>query len=62
MSSIAADADANWLGRNSAVEAIAQYGTKADLEKLQKTVETNTGDDNQSHVLNKIKEKLEKNK
>lgn len=48
MSSIAADADANWLGRNSAVEAIAQYGTKADLEKLQKTVETNTGDDNQS--------------
>lgn len=62
MSSIAADADANWLGRKSAVEAIAQYGTKADLEKLQKTVETNTGDDNQSHVLNKIKEKLEKNK
>ena len=58
MSEIAADPNANWLGRTPAVKVIAKYGSKADLEKLKAKVEANSGDSNQKFVLEAIEKAL----
>ena len=58
MSEIAADPNANWLGRTPAVKVIAKYGSKADLEKLKAKVEANSDDSNQKFVLEAIDKAL----
>ena len=54
MMDIAADPNANWLGRGPAVKVIAKIGTKADLEKLKDMVSANSNDKDQKNVLNTI--------
>ena len=58
MMDIAADPDANWLGRTPAVKVIAKIGTKADLEKLKGIVSANSNDKDQKNVLNAIEKEL----
>lgn len=60
MMDIAADPNANWLGRGPAVKVIAKIGTKADLEKLKGIVSANADDKNQKNVLNSIEDALKK--
>ena len=60
MMDIAADPNANWLGRGPAVKVIAKIGTKADLEKLKGIVSANADDKNQKNVLNSIENALKK--
>lgn len=60
MMNIAADPNANWLGRGPAVKVIAKIGTKADLEKLKGIVSANADDKNQKNVLNSIEDALKK--
>lgn len=58
MMDIAADPNANWLGRGPAVKVIAKIGTKADLEKLKATISANADDKDQKNVLNVIEQSL----
>ena len=60
MMDIAADPNANWLGRGPAVKVIAKIGTKADLEKLKGIVSANADDKDQKNVLNSIENALKK--
>ena len=60
MMDIAADHNANWLGRGPAVKVIAKIGTKADLEKLKGIVSANADDKNQKNVLNSVEDALKK--
>ena len=60
MMDIAADPNANWLGRGPAVKVIAKIGTKADLEKLKGIVSANADDKDQKNVLNSIEDALKK--
>lgn len=60
MMDIAADPNANWLGRGPAVKVIAKIGTKADLEKLKGIVSANADDKDQKNVLNSIEAALKK--
>ena len=58
MVEIAKDANANWLGRNGAVEVIAQIGSKDDLRKLKQAINANAADSKKDLVLETIDEKL----
>ena len=58
MMDIAADPNANWLGRGPAVKVIAKIGTKADLEKLKGIVSSNSDDKDQKNVLQAIEKEL----
>lgn len=58
MSDIATDVNANWLGRSAAIDVIATIGTKADLERVQAAVKSNSADQKQNLVLQAIERKL----
>ena len=58
MMDIAADPNANWLGRGPAVKVIAKIGTKADLEKVKALVSANSDDKDQKNVLQAIEKEL----
>ena len=58
MMDIAADPNANWLGRGPAVKVIAKIGTKADLEKLKGIISANSDDKDQKNVLQAIESAL----
>ena len=58
MMDIAADPDANWLGRTPAIKVISKIGTKADLEKLKATVSANSNDKDGKRVLDAIEKEL----
>ena len=58
MMDIAADPDANWLGRTPAVKVISKIGTKADLEKLKATISANSNDKDGKKVLDAIEKEL----
>lgn len=58
MMDIAADPNANWLGRGPAVKVIAKIGTKADLEKVKSLVSANSDDKDQKNVLQIIEKEL----
>ena len=58
MMDIAADPNANWLGRGPAVKVIAKIGTKADLEKVKSLVSANSDDKDQKNVLQAIEKEL----
>lgn len=58
MMDIAADPNANWIGRTPAIKVIAKIGTKADLEKLKGIVSANSDDSNQKNVLDAIEKAL----
>lgn len=58
MMDIAADPNANWLGRGPAVKVISKIGTKADLEKLKGVVSANSKDKDQKNVLQAIEREL----
>ena len=58
MMDIAADPNANWLGRGPAVKVIAKIGTKADLEKVKSLVAANSDDKDQKNVLQAIEKEL----
>ena len=58
MMDIAADPNANWLGRTPAVKVIAKIGSKADLQKLKAMVQANSGDSSQKFVLDAIEKEL----
>lgn len=60
MMDIAADPNANWLGRSPAVKVIAKIGTKADLEKLKGIVSANEDDKDRKLVLSSIEDALKK--
>ena len=58
MMDIAADPDANWLGRTPAIKVISKIGTKADLEKLKATISANSNDKDGKKVLDAIEKEL----
>jgi hypothetical protein len=58
MSDIAADPNANWMGRTAAVRVIAKIGTKDDLSKLKKTVESLKDDSKQRFVVDELDKAL----
>ena len=58
MMDIAADPDANWLGRTPAIKVISKIGTKADLEKLKATISANSNDKDGKRVLDAIEKEL----
>jgi hypothetical protein len=58
MTDIATDPNANWLGRGPAVEIIAKYGTKADVEKVKSIIQANNNDKYQSQMLSSIEKVL----
>lgn len=58
MMDIAADANANWLGRAQAVKVIAKIGSKGDLERLEAKVQGASGDSSQKLVLDAIEKEL----
>lgn len=58
MMDIAADPDANWLGRTPAIKVISKIGTKADLEKLKATISGNSNDKDGKRVLDAIEKEL----
>lgn len=58
MMDIAADPNANWLGRGPAVKVLAKIGTKADLEKLKGIVSANADDKDKNNVLKSIETEL----
>lgn len=58
MMDIAADPNANWLGRTPAIKVISKIGTKTDLEKLKATVSANSNDKDGKKVLDAIEKEL----
>lgn len=57
MSDIAVDGNANWIGRTSAVDVIAAWGTKKDLEALKSKLASDASS-NTSHVIRTVDEAL----
>lgn len=57
MSEIAVDGNANWIGRTSAVDVIAAWGTKKDLEALKSKLASDTSS-NTSHVIKTVDKAL----
>ena len=60
MMDIATDANANWIGRSSAVKVIAKIGSKSDLEKVKSAVAGNSNDKSQKQVLDAINKAIDK--
>jgi len=60
MADIAADPNANWLGRTSAIDVIAKLGAKADLEKVKSAINALPEDSKRDLVLRNLEEKLNK--
>lgn len=60
MADIAADPNANWLGRTAAIDVIAKIGTKADLQKLNGVISSNSNDEKKDLVLKSFEKTLAK--
>ena len=60
MMDIATDANANWIGRTSAVKVIAKIGSKSDLEKVKSAVAGNSSDKSQKQVLDAVNKAIDK--
>lgn len=58
MMDLAADPNANWLGRSQAVKVISKIGSKGDLEKLKAKIQANSGDSSQKLVVDAIDKEL----
>ena len=60
MKKLAVDHMMSWLGRNAAVNVIAKWGTKADLQEIENTISANADDSKARLVIQEIDKELKK--
>ncbi len=59
-SDVAKDANADWLGRSAALDAVSNFGQKSDLESIKKALESNSSDSKASLIIDKLNKLIEK--